>query len=477
MLHLFEKLGTVKVTGVERMGGLTAQDLSNANHGVANLVSEGSAQVQVTLDAGQVPGPGTYKARILINRNNALSWVPVTFDVQAAPNTGVVTGQLADVWSGTPVYGKVLVGAGPSVQTSAAGQYTVTLPFGNYSLTATATGYLSTTKAISVNGAQTADLVLTPDLPHAQISGVTPFSANLAFGEQSVQTVDITNAGTKPLTLTASVPNVEWAIDADLEAAGTLFDLSGAPALSLGDDFVYPAPLELGFSLPIYGQAVSEVYLSSNGWVSIVPPDGANSWSDCLPDGLLPEGSLAPFWSDLDPSEPGAAVRAVQVKPDTYVISFENVPPWRMEPDPAGPTYTFQLVLHASGQVDFLYGQMDDLPGRWTAGVFFDAERSQNLACQDDPAELTDGVWTLHNQPSPKVWLAPGTATLTVPPGSTRTFQAVLSGLGYVPWSPGTQHGVLRLVTNDPALPAVDLPAEAVLGPAPYTVSFPFAPR
>jgi hypothetical protein len=42
-------LGTVKVTGVERMGGLTAQDLSNANHGIGNLVSEGSAQVQVTL--------------------------------------------------------------------------------------------------------------------------------------------------------------------------------------------------------------------------------------------------------------------------------------------------------------------------------------------------------------------------------------------------------------------------------------------
>jgi|tagenome__1003787_1003787.scaffolds.fasta_scaffold20933132_1 hypothetical protein len=42
-------LGTVRVTGVERMGGLTAQDLSSANHGVANLVSEGQAQVQVTL--------------------------------------------------------------------------------------------------------------------------------------------------------------------------------------------------------------------------------------------------------------------------------------------------------------------------------------------------------------------------------------------------------------------------------------------
>lgn len=42
-------VGLVRVTGVERMGGLTSQDLSGANHGVANLVAEDQAQVQVTL--------------------------------------------------------------------------------------------------------------------------------------------------------------------------------------------------------------------------------------------------------------------------------------------------------------------------------------------------------------------------------------------------------------------------------------------
>jgi hypothetical protein len=42
-------VGLVRVTGVERMGGLTAQDLASANHGVANLVSADQAQVQVTL--------------------------------------------------------------------------------------------------------------------------------------------------------------------------------------------------------------------------------------------------------------------------------------------------------------------------------------------------------------------------------------------------------------------------------------------
>jgi hypothetical protein len=42
-------VGVVRVTNVERLGGLTAQDLGGANHGIAGLVEPDQAQVQVTL--------------------------------------------------------------------------------------------------------------------------------------------------------------------------------------------------------------------------------------------------------------------------------------------------------------------------------------------------------------------------------------------------------------------------------------------
>jgi hypothetical protein len=43
-------VGTVvEVTGVDQLTGLTAQDLSSANHGIQNLVAPEDAQVQVTL--------------------------------------------------------------------------------------------------------------------------------------------------------------------------------------------------------------------------------------------------------------------------------------------------------------------------------------------------------------------------------------------------------------------------------------------
>ena len=41
--------GVVEVTGVDQLTGLTAQDLSSANHGIQNLVAPEDAQVQVTL--------------------------------------------------------------------------------------------------------------------------------------------------------------------------------------------------------------------------------------------------------------------------------------------------------------------------------------------------------------------------------------------------------------------------------------------
>jgi hypothetical protein len=43
------RIGVIQITSVERLTGLTAQDLSSGNHGIANLVSPEDSQVQVTL--------------------------------------------------------------------------------------------------------------------------------------------------------------------------------------------------------------------------------------------------------------------------------------------------------------------------------------------------------------------------------------------------------------------------------------------
>jgi hypothetical protein len=311
-----------------------------------------------------------------------------------------------------------------------------------------------------------------PDLPHMMLAAGPPLSATLAFGERYTGTLTLSNNGTQPLRVTASVPPLEWVVDAAGVSGTPLYDLSAAPAIALADDTVYEQPLELGFSLPVYGQLVSRVYLSSNGWISVQPSTSAAPLASCVDGSGLPPGSLAAFWTDLDPSA-GGTVRAAAVDADTFVVSFEDVPHWKMEPDPAAPTYTFQIVLHAGGAVDFVYGAMGELPARWAAGASLSSARSQSLFCFKSPAELSNRRWTLHNQPSAATWLSAASEVLVVLPGQTTQFPVVLKGFGFVPWLTEPFVGSVRLSTNDPSQAAVNLPAQAIVGPPVATFWFP----
>jgi hypothetical protein len=173
----------------------------------------------------------------------------------------------------------------------------------------------------------------------------------------------------------------------------------------------------------------------------------------------------------------GGKVRFGHAGSDTFVISFEHVPPWRQTPDPLGPTYTFQLVLHANGYIEFLYGPLGPMPGRWSAGASFDGARGQSLACYRGDALASGTVWRLRNQPASSLWLGVTTAGLLLPPGAASRFDVVLSGYGYSAWHPDPFAGVVALQTNDPIRPSVDLMAKAAVGPPADTVLLPLFTR
>lgn len=442
------------------------------------LPAHSQVNVPLTFDARQVTGPGEFSARLLVNQNNTLQSVALHFTALPTPSIAVLTGQLLDRWNGAHVYGRVSIGNGPAAYTDAAGGYTLTLPYGDYDLTATATGYLSASLALSLTADVTQAITLTLDAPHLLMSA-PPLSATLPFAAQSTSLITVTNAGTQPLDVTLSVPPLEWSGAEDLPAT-TLYDLSAFPSLPLADDMIYTNTLDIGFPIPIFGVITDHVYLSSNGWVSASFPGSgsaaARSWALCLPTYSLPPGSLAPFWADLDPSQ-GGAVRAGAVTSATFVVSFEAVPPWRQTPDPLGPTLTFQLALHMDGRVQFIYGDVEALPGKWSAGFAWDVNRGQSLACNHAPLPLTGRSWSFRNQPRPDQWLSAAPISLTLPANTSQLITATLTGFGYVPWRTLPFEGVIRLNTNDPRQLVADLPALALVGPPPYTLWLPTTRR
>jgi subtilisin family serine protease len=426
---------------------------------------------QIGLDARQVSVPGTYTARILLAQYGTLTPVTVTFEVEPAANTALLTGTLVDAWANQPVYGRVAVAPGPMLMTDVGGHFTATLPYGDYALTASASGHFGVTSPLPFTAAVSVALALVADLPRLHIAP-PPISATLAFAEHRAVPIALSNLGTQPLSVTVSVPDDEWIMEAAGTPGAVLYDLSASAPLTLTDDEVYPQALELGFGVPIDGAVVGQVYLSSNGWVSLSRSDNAAPGGDCLPSGSLAPGTLAAFWADLDPGA-GGAVRAAAVDAETYVISFEAVPLWHEAATPPAPTYTFQIVLHADGAIEYLYGAMGELPDRWGVGIGYDFTRGLRLACQKAPADLSGTVWRMRNQPLPSLWLAADPLALNIAPGETLTLTARLTGSGAASWHPDPLIGWLQLTTNDPALPTVELTATASMGPAPFVQFLP----
>jgi uncharacterized repeat protein (TIGR01451 family) len=75
---------------------------------------------------------------------------------------------------------------------------------------------------------------------------------------------------------------------------------TGTPIL-LGDDEV-AGPFALGFTFDLYGTTSTDVYVSSNGWLSVTAAGSSDFSNDCpIPDTDGPSNLIAPMWDDLDP--------------------------------------------------------------------------------------------------------------------------------------------------------------------------------
>jgi len=422
----------------------------------------------VTLDARQAPSVGTYNARLLVARESNLTPYAITLNVITATQpVAQFSGQLQDKWTGQGVYGNLNVGDGPSFETDAAGMFSVTLPISSYNVSASAVGYVPANLALNLTANATRTITLTLNAPHLQYAA-PPLSATLPFAAQQNTPVTLNNLGPQPLSITVSVPATEWNVSGPITSS-TLINMNAFPPLALADDMVFTTPFTVGFPVPIFGQLYEQIYVSSNGWVSGPKPDSSSQVAACLPNQNLPARALAALWADLDPTHPsgGGAIRAGKVASDTFVVSYENVPPWQQTPQASPPRYTFQIILRANGHVEFRYGAMGALPSKWAVGVGDSAERGVHIACylKTPSLALANRQWALRNQPQPNLWLAAQPTTLTIPPNSSHMLTATLSGLGYVPWNLGPFLGALRLNTNDPLQPFVDIPAQLIAGP------------
>ena len=425
-----------------------------------------TTSVPLTLDGRQVSAPGTYTAQVLMRFDTGeIRYVSVEFEVQANPQAITLHGQLLDRRTKTGITGRLQFNNGPAITTAAHGLYQASLLPGTYELTTTSIGYVPQLETIVLDTSARKTIQLVRDAPQIVLE-TRPVHANVPYGGQTTTTMLLSNIGTQPLSLTAFVPPNEWSVQ-HIDQGVRLYDLQTLPALALEDDQVYTDAFRLNFTVPIFGSLADSIYVSSNGWISTHYRRGAQPSARCLPDASLPRGSLAPFWTDLNP-EQGGAIRAGHVTPDTFVVSYENVPRWSREPSPQDPTYTFQVALHADGTIEYIYGAMGRLPTRWSIGAGFDTLRGQSFACHTAHTPLANRRFELMNQAPADVWLSATPEQIELQPGDFTTLTVEISGVGHRVWRTEPLEGVVRLVSNDPLTTQLDIEATMLVG-APTT--------
>jgi hypothetical protein len=330
----------------------------------------------------------------------------------------------------------------------------------------------------------------------APILGYSPasFSDALDVGEQSMHNLHLTNTGGSDLEFSIGVrltdslvvptnenvdapkgtepaihgaPRIEGAGGPDMfgyrwkdsDAPGgpafDWFDIStiGTPVAGLDADDETAGPISLGFNFPFYGNTVSQVWLSTNGWVSFESPTSSDLSNDPLPGTGGPPSLLAALWDDLDFE--GAEKARVYGDGTRFIIQYTNVEHY---PGGSGTTsYTFQIVLYPTGRIQYQYLNLNGPLDSLTVGL-------QNQT-RDDGLQIAHNQLYLHNQMAIEIqsiadWLTVEQSSGTIPPGGSVDIPVHFDATDLIG---GTYTGALRLLTNDPAQGLVELPATLVV--------------
>lgn len=142
-------------------------------------------------------------------------------------------------------------------------------------------------------------------------------------------------------TLTVSQNNEHKSFDdnfIDMESAEVKSDLSNTMVGALS-----VTPL---FSFPFYGHLVSELFITTHGFLSLSPR---------LHDYIYKTQYIAPLRIKLDPSRSNSSTISVLSLPDRLTVEWSNVSVMADAEHPAGGSFTFQVTLRPNGDIVFVY--------------------------------------------------------------------------------------------------------------------------
>jgi len=124
----------------------------------------------------------------------------------------------------------------------------------------------------------------------------------------------------------------------------------------------YTNAIPVGFDFKFYGTNYSNIYLSTNGFLSFTPLTSAYYSNAVIPNGAAPNNIIAPFWDDLDGRTQGTVHYLREA--DKLTIQFTN---WQRYN--ATGSLTFQIVLKSNDRIMFYYNNLNATLTSATVGI------------------------------------------------------------------------------------------------------------
>lgn len=166
---------------------------------------------------------------------------------------------------------------------------------------------------------------------------------------------------------------------------------TGTDAGIFGDD-TYTGPINLGFVFPFYTNTYSQVYLSTNGFVSFA----VGSWeyaNQPIPQLGPPNNFIAPYWDDLyiESSGPNAGhiyYQSIGASPNAqFVVEWSHVKPLGYS-----VYMTFEVILNETGEIWFQYQSLSTMTGSSATVGIENSDGTVGVPYSYNTAALTDGL-------------------------------------------------------------------------------------
>ena len=155
-------------------------------------------------------------------------------------------------------------------------------------------------------------------------------------------------------------PVYEWN---DISTTGTLVDNWVATSIYPAVDEGKAGPFALGFTYKYYGIEYSDVWFSSNGFVSLIDITDAGMSNNTIPSSGIPNCLIAGIWDDLDGKTTGKVY--YKQEPNKFIVQYDNWPGYSTS---VGP-FTFQFVLHKNGKIMLYYKTITGSSTSATVGI------------------------------------------------------------------------------------------------------------